>query len=168
MRWLDGWHHRLNGHEFVQAPGDGEGQASLACCSPWGRKESDWTTTYLLNEGSSTAFFLNVTWLQLIILAICLSLTKNPYTAVRGFICDQISLVGCQRTLKPPPRVLFRDSDSWAPDSDTYSADMGGLSNTHVSESCLGLISVTFTLRSTAPGGSISVTISGYCYSEDS
>ena len=36
-----GWHHRLNGHEFEQAPGDGEGQGSLACCSPWGRKE--WT-----------------------------------------------------------------------------------------------------------------------------
>ena len=35
------WHHRLNGHEFVQTPGDGEGQGSLACCSPWGRQESD-------------------------------------------------------------------------------------------------------------------------------
>ena len=30
-----GWHHRLNGHESEQAPGDGEGQESLACCSPW-------------------------------------------------------------------------------------------------------------------------------------
>ena len=38
-----GWHHRLNGHEFEQAPGDGEGQGSLVCCSPWGRKESDTT-----------------------------------------------------------------------------------------------------------------------------
>ena len=38
-----GWHHRLNGHEFGQAPGDGEGQGSLACCSPWGCKESDRT-----------------------------------------------------------------------------------------------------------------------------
>ena len=36
-----GWHHRLDGHEFVQAPRDGEGQGVLACCSPWGRKESD-------------------------------------------------------------------------------------------------------------------------------
>ena len=35
------WHHQLDGHEFEQAPGDGEGQGSLACCSPWGRKESD-------------------------------------------------------------------------------------------------------------------------------
>ena len=30
-----GWHHQLNGHEFEQALGDGEGQGSLACCSPW-------------------------------------------------------------------------------------------------------------------------------------
>ena len=35
-----GWHHRLNGHEFEQTPGDGEGQG-LACCSPWGHKELD-------------------------------------------------------------------------------------------------------------------------------
>ena len=34
-----GWHHRLNGHESEQTPGDGEGQGSLACCSPWGRRE---------------------------------------------------------------------------------------------------------------------------------
>ena len=32
---MAGWHHRLNGHEFEQAPGDGEGQGSLACYSPW-------------------------------------------------------------------------------------------------------------------------------------
>ena len=38
-----GWLHWLNGHEFEQAPGDGEGQGSLMCCSPWGCKESDVT-----------------------------------------------------------------------------------------------------------------------------
>ena len=38
-----GWHHQLNGPEFEQAPGDGQGQGSLACCSPWGYKESDMT-----------------------------------------------------------------------------------------------------------------------------
>ena len=31
-----GWHHQLDGHEFEQTPGDGEGQGSPACCSPWG------------------------------------------------------------------------------------------------------------------------------------
>ena len=38
-----GQHHQLNGHEFEQTPGDGEGQGSLACCTPCGRKESDAT-----------------------------------------------------------------------------------------------------------------------------
>ena len=38
-----GWHHRLDGHEFEQTLGDSEGQGSLACCSPWARKESNMT-----------------------------------------------------------------------------------------------------------------------------
>ena len=38
-----GWHHGLNGHEFDQAPGVGDGQGSLACCSPWGHKELNMT-----------------------------------------------------------------------------------------------------------------------------
>ena len=38
-----GWHHRLNGHEFEQALGVGDGKESLASCSPWGLKESDTT-----------------------------------------------------------------------------------------------------------------------------
>ena len=38
-----GWHHWLDGHEFEQTPGVGDGQGSLACCSPWGCKESDRT-----------------------------------------------------------------------------------------------------------------------------
>ena len=45
-----GWHHRLGGHEFEQAPGDSEGQGGLACCSPWGRKESDMTERLNLSE----------------------------------------------------------------------------------------------------------------------
>ena len=36
-----GWLHWLNGHEFEQATGSGDGQESLVCCSPWGYKESD-------------------------------------------------------------------------------------------------------------------------------
>ena len=43
-----GWHHRLNRHEFEQALGDGEGQGSLSCCSPQGRKKSE--TTERLNN----------------------------------------------------------------------------------------------------------------------
>ena len=44
-----GWHHRLNRHEFEQALRNGEGQGSLACCSPWGHKEPD-TTEWLNNK----------------------------------------------------------------------------------------------------------------------
>ena len=47
-----GWHHCLNGHEFEQSPGIGDGQKSLACCSPWGRKELDTTElNWKLAEG---------------------------------------------------------------------------------------------------------------------
>ena len=42
-----GWHHQLDGHEFEQVPGFGDGQESLACYSPWGLKELD--TTEQLN-----------------------------------------------------------------------------------------------------------------------
>ena len=38
-----GWHHRLNGYEFEQTLGDGDGQGSPVCCSPWGHRESDTT-----------------------------------------------------------------------------------------------------------------------------
>ena len=46
-----GWHHRLNEHEFEQAPGDGEGQGSLACCSLWGGKELGMTEQLNNNLG---------------------------------------------------------------------------------------------------------------------
>ena len=38
-----GWHHGLYGHKLEQTPGDNNGQGSLVCCSPWGRRESDTT-----------------------------------------------------------------------------------------------------------------------------
>ena len=49
-----GWHHRLNGLELEQALGDGDGQGSLACCSPWDLKESD--TTERLNNNKCRIF----------------------------------------------------------------------------------------------------------------
>ena len=54
-----GWCYRLNGLEFEQALVDGEGQGSLACCSPWGHKESDtteWTTTTPIIESQCVSF----------------------------------------------------------------------------------------------------------------
>ena len=55
-----GWHHRLDGHEFEQAPGVDEGQGSLVYCSPWDYKESN--MSYQLNNnnnlnGCMTMFF---------------------------------------------------------------------------------------------------------------
>ena len=44
-----GWHHWLNGHKFEQTPSDAKGQGNLACCSPWGRKQTrlrDWTVHF--------------------------------------------------------------------------------------------------------------------------
>ena len=48
-----GWYHPLNGHEFEQVLRDGEGQGSLACCSPWGGKESDMTEQMNNNKCNS-------------------------------------------------------------------------------------------------------------------
>ena len=54
---LVGWHHRLDGHELEQAPGVGDGQGSLVCCSPWGCNGSDterlnWLTGTVVRVGS--------------------------------------------------------------------------------------------------------------------
>ena len=56
MDEMAGWHHRLDGCEFEQAPGVGDGQESLACCSPWGHRELDTTdrqnkSNYILGSG---------------------------------------------------------------------------------------------------------------------
>ena len=52
-----GFYHQLNGHEFEQTLGDDEGQGSLACCSPWGCKESDMTER--LHSTSFTEHLVN-------------------------------------------------------------------------------------------------------------
>ena len=58
---MAGWHHRLDGHEFEQAPGVDDGQGGLACCGSWGRRvRHDWATEltaiYLLNPKCSITF----------------------------------------------------------------------------------------------------------------
>ena len=54
-----GWHHRLNGQESEQALGIVDGQGSLACCSPWRRKESD-TTERLNNNNPQCLLYIFV------------------------------------------------------------------------------------------------------------
>ena len=61
---MAGWHHWLNGHEFEQALGAGEGQGGLACCSPWGYKELD-MTEQMNNKVCKMAHYV----LQLILLS---------------------------------------------------------------------------------------------------
>ena len=72
-----GWHHRCNGHEFEQALGIGDGQGSLACCGPWGHKDSD-TTQQQLNWSEVAKLRLRCFsfpclyfWLQWIFVAVC-------------------------------------------------------------------------------------------------
>ena len=52
-----GWHHQLNGHEFEQAPGVGDRQGGLACCGPWGHRESDRTEQLNCNNGAREKTF---------------------------------------------------------------------------------------------------------------
>ena len=54
-----GWHHRLNGREFEQTLGDGEGQGNLGCCSLWGHKETETTEQQLQQCQSSGYVSLN-------------------------------------------------------------------------------------------------------------
>ena len=62
------WHHLLNGHEFGQALGDGDGQRSLACCSPWGHKELDMTerlnNNMFLRNRTHLIFIMLSHWLE--------------------------------------------------------------------------------------------------------
>ena len=96
------WHHRLNGHEFEQAPGVGDGQGSLACCSPWCRQESDrteglnWTESVHCNlEGNGwmnkCSLFLSVL-LPVPLIGWCLtesgvqgSLLYSPYSVFKNW-----------------------------------------------------------------------------------
>ena len=66
---MAGWHYQLDGHEFEQALGAGDGQGSLACCSPWGHKESDmteqlnWTELWKRQVLEAAHLFFSLWWL---------------------------------------------------------------------------------------------------------
>ena len=95
------WHHWLNRHEFEQAPGDGEGQGSLACCSPWVAKSwtqlSDWTTATTTKVKSQT---LHSSWW------FCLwrgaaegERTMTPHSEISGLITGNSLLSGVTHVL---------------------------------------------------------------------
>ena len=83
-------HHGLNEHELEQSLGDGKGQGSLACCSPWGPKESD--TTWWLNNNSKRGdlkFFFRVfvnQKHQKVLINYRLEYTSMTYTYDKGSI----------------------------------------------------------------------------------
>ena len=70
-----GWHHEVNGHQLGQTPGDGEGQRGLACCSPWGHKESDLTEQLNKNNSRQRTHFLCS-----YLLGRLSSMQKDPFT----------------------------------------------------------------------------------------
>ena len=74
------WHYWLNEHELEQAPGDGEGQGSLACCSPWGCKESDMTERLNNNKVSMNFIMEKKSWEELTV--------ENEMNASLWIICS--------------------------------------------------------------------------------
>ena len=93
-----GWHHRLDGHEFEQAPGDGEGQGGLACCSPRGRRESDMTEQ--LNS--------NNVWMQACVhgcMCVCMSVCDHIIRCSSIFTLDRgLWSIALSRLPQPSPK----------------------------------------------------------------
>ena len=90
-----GWHHWLNGHEFEQAPGDGEGQGGLVCCSPWGCKESDMTErlnwTEDVNCSSSTYWLCDIESVVLMCLNLIFLIYKiGTITTIMYYGCEDL------------------------------------------------------------------------------
>ena len=57
-----GWHHQLNGHEFEETPGVGDGQGGLAYCGSWGHKDSDMTERVKLTERNHSYTNIGITY----------------------------------------------------------------------------------------------------------
>ena len=89
-----GWPPRFNGHEFEQAPGDGEGQGGLACCSPWGRKETDMTeqlNNYNIMIQAHLVYFLRHSLNHPFLQEILVILHPDTKIWVLGFLIPKIA-----------------------------------------------------------------------------
>ena len=98
-----GWHHRLDGHEFEWTPGVGDGQGSLACCSPWGHKELDMTEWLLLSFFSAVIFHC-VIYQKLASLPTLLSISTARTTVLNSSPLP---------SLAHPPRPALFSTGSW-------------------------------------------------------
>jgi len=81
-----GWHHQFDGHEFEQAPGVGNGQGSLTCCSPWGRRvEHDWATeiNWTVDEILPLNYNLNFFFFVLTFIPLTVSSVPSSYVSIR-------------------------------------------------------------------------------------
>ena len=97
-----GWHHWLDGHEFEQALGVGEGQGSLVCCSPWGHKESHMTERLNWWHWNSTnGYFLNVSCKTEPEMASHSDILKSI-----GLPCTLMVLLSMYRSAVPPISLL--------------------------------------------------------------
>ena len=79
-----GWHHPLNGHEFEQDPGVGDGQGGLACCSPWGHSRTRLSNGIATTRGEKRASQL-------------LPVVKNPAASAED-VRDKGSIPGSERS----------------------------------------------------------------------
>ena len=105
------WHHRLNGHASEQAPGDGEGQGSLVCCSPCGRKESETTATeqqqLCIEVSRVTLYSLDVLFFPVLnqFVVSCLVLAVASCPAYR-FLRRIDKVVWCSHLFKSLPQFV--------------------------------------------------------------
>jgi len=94
-----GWYHRLNGHEFEQTPGDGEGQGSLACCSAWGHKESDmseWLNNNHIIKPSVPASNPHALPTSCILSKLgCISVSSSDFLSSSGAVLGKLLLLLC-------------------------------------------------------------------------
>ena len=107
------WHHLLNGHEFEQAPRVGEGQGSLVCCSPWGRKESDTTEQLNWTELIHRKALNSLTW----VICFVLFFFFLSLTVIFWCVLSSWSLLQNLLHTLTPPHCLFGavswDAMSW-------------------------------------------------------
>ena len=118
-----GWHHRLDGHEFGWTPGVGDGQEGLACCSSWGRKESD--TTEQLNWTEKISVKLaSLVVQQLRIPLQCRGRGFDPWSRKIPHVAEQLS--PCTTTTEPalqsPGATTTEGPAPWSPCSPTREA----------------------------------------------
>ena len=119
------WHHWLNGHEFEQAPGDGNGQGSLVCCSPWDRKESDMTEW--LNNNIYMCVYIYIC------VCVCVCVCVYTYTYKLYILKLEVATHSAIRAWRIPWTEKPEGYSPWG----CKELDMAGWLNTHAQIICI-------------------------------